>query len=256
MSNLIHFETLTQEDLHHPTHVYLMPHEVVWLERSVEALVGHQQTLGDGLGGAMHEGAETFHDNAPAEALVADSRALVDGGGNMGLYRTYQLRRYSILEYPTTAESVILPGSIAVVWYDETGDDVERFQVGGGLGLNKNGLGRYDTEGLTPDDITQLTYKSALGEALIGLRDGQQFSYLAPTGTTIHARVGAVEQPGITTYLPLLEKIVSEETPQNQHHRNLKYALLTRALTVLVSGTVNLTELEKDAQEDRQSFAT
>ncbi len=237
MAQFTDFEKLTQKELH-DGHTYLLPHEVIWLEREVAGLIGRQNFHIGLYSEGMAQSSETDHDNAPVQAVASDNEVHVRGGGNWEMYNTYSKTRYSLLGYPVIGHPRVVPGSLVEVRFKGE-DGTERYEIGGGMLLGERGLTANDDEGLTPVGTTPLSYKSPIGAALIGATVGEVVKYARPGGNLedtqlmIELQVVDLLQDSLKTFAPLLGKLVFEGDMKNWHHKNIITSLTPSDLQVI-----------------------
>ena len=135
----------------------LLPYEVDAARNRLREFAAQQQNHSDQLGESMNQGAETFHDNAPAES-VRDAQDILFKRAKP-LFEL--LRHHVVVEYPETDTSNIGLGSRAKISID--GSPGFLVDVVGSRGLTKN----------SDDDIEVLSYKSPLAKSIIGLTAGE-----------------------------------------------------------------------------------
>lgn len=91
---------------------FVLPCEVVSLMQKVKLLAERQSVLGKLLGEAMTESSETFHDNAPAEA-IRDESGLVLSQFNV---INKVLRNAGKIEYPTESSCLAISNTVSVTF--------------------------------------------------------------------------------------------------------------------------------------------
>jgi transcription elongation GreA/GreB family factor len=133
----------------------LLPHELWLVQRDFDAFVQLQAHHGEALGEAMGQSSETYHDNAPMEAVLNEQTVLMRRV--QPLQRIF--RNHAFVDYPEATSTAVAMGSTANVSID--GGEPFSIQLVGYLD------GEYDD-----DDIEQATYASPLGEALLGHHAG------------------------------------------------------------------------------------
>jgi len=85
------------------------------------------------------------------------------------------LRSARVGEAPTTA-TVVVPGTVVTVQFDDDPDDTETFLLG-------------SREISSTTDLTVYSPESALGVAILGASEGQTVTYTAPSGADIKVTV-------------------------------------------------------------------
>lgn len=89
------------------------------------------------------------------------------------------LRSARVGEAPTTA-TVVVPGTVVTVQFDDDPDDTETFLLG-------------SREISSTTDLTVYSPESALGAAILEHKPGDKVSYEAPNGRTINVTVAKLE---------------------------------------------------------------
>jgi transcription elongation factor GreA len=84
------------------------------------------------------------------------------------------LRTARVGEAPST--DVIAPGTVVTIQFDDDPDDTETFLLG-------------SREISSTTDLTVYSPESALGQAILGARNGQTVTYTAPSGAEIKVSV-------------------------------------------------------------------
>lgn len=90
------------------------------------------------------------------------------------------LRRAKVGEAAPTGE--VAPGSRVTIAYDGDLDDTDTFI-----------LGSREMLGVADIDVQVFSPQSPLGEAVLGCREGDEVSYVAPNGKTIAVTIVTVE---------------------------------------------------------------
>lgn len=153
----------------------LLPHEVTLLTNKFDDYVKDQNALGEELGDAMSQAAETFHDNAPADAINHESRLLFARAEPV----RELLRKHLVVEYPTEDVDEIVIGSTVIV---EIGDIVETYEIAGQ---------RHATQ--ESDEVSIITPSSPLASHLLGKKNGDNFPAVIGNRNT-HIRILEVSQ--------------------------------------------------------------
>lgn len=95
---------------------FLLPCEVESINRRLEELGASQYALRSLLGEAMEQGAETFHDNAPADAI--NSQGYLISAEAASLIRVQE--RGTRIDYPRVAESAAIGNLVTIDYGDDT----------------------------------------------------------------------------------------------------------------------------------------
>lgn len=136
----------------------LLPHEVEMIRSRLSSFAEIQRKHGEQLGEAMSQGAETFHDNSPAES-VRDSQEIV-------VYQAMPLldilRNHVAVEYPEPDASQIVLGTRAEV------------SIGGSEAFMVDIVG-YRSGYRDDSDIERISLESPLAQAIIGKKTGDTF---------------------------------------------------------------------------------
>ncbi len=133
------------------TNFLLLPHELALVHRDYEALARVQQQHGELLGEAMGQSSETYHDNAPAEAVIDAQTVLMRRV--QPLQRIF--RNHTVVDYPEEDSALAALGSTVEV------------SINSGEAFGVQIVGYLD-KSFDDDDIEQANYDSALGVALLG----------------------------------------------------------------------------------------
>ena len=135
----------------------LLPHELSLIRQKIKDLGIVQAKHGKLLGEAMTQGAETFHDNAPAEAVRDDQEVLVERARPL----LGMLRKHKIIDYPDPESKVVQIGS--------------RVEVQ----LNKAAAYLLDIVGFRNDsnneEIEEVSYEAPIAKALLGYMEGDEY---------------------------------------------------------------------------------
>ena len=144
------------------------------LQAELEALGVEQGILGKLLGDAMEQSSETYHDNAPADAVNSLSTVVAKRAETI----IAQLMAAVLVDYPDPEEELATIGSIVRLDFDGHGTDT----------LLLTGLSRRAPElrGAVPEIDDVITVRSPLGLAVIGLSIGDIALYTAGDGDSLH----------------------------------------------------------------------
>ena len=137
----------------------MLPFERDDADRTFSELISQQDSLGSQLGDAMNQSSETWHDNAPAEAIRDESQVTASPANSV----IRKLQHGRIFDYETDETEVSL-GSIVDIQYGHGGKIVTAMLTGI----------TYDVEELFPDDyeVEGVTITSPVGQAILGLSPG------------------------------------------------------------------------------------
>lgn len=146
----------------------LLPFEIQSLQIRWEEFAEKQKELGAIMREAMSESSETWHDNAPADAVMNDSKTLT----TRALAVARLLGHSHELEYPKGSQPVTL-GSIVGIQF--RGDpEVENYLLTGAVREIPEQIA-----GNLPSETEAVTLSSPMGEALFGSSIGEDVSYYA-----------------------------------------------------------------------------
>lgn len=147
----------------------LLPFEEHFLRQRLGKLSVKQQELGKLLGEAMNQSSETWHDNAPADAINHESEQLVKEARQIG----EALLNSVGVSYPDAEQEGVTIGSIAGVRYAGDEEPTPVLLTGYVRQLPES----IDSD--LPADLEVCTVRSPLGQALLGLTSGEATSYTA-----------------------------------------------------------------------------
>ena len=149
-----------------------LPFEISALGQKIQSYKLEQIRLGRQLGEAMNQSSETWHDNAPADAINTQSVVLSDQAG-----KTDQALSSSVkFEYPTEEDMQATLGSIVEILYD--GDDKPEIVYLTGVTRSISTINDY-TDARFSDEFDAVTISSPLGQCLIGANEGEERVYIA-----------------------------------------------------------------------------
>ena len=136
----------------------VLPFELERARLSFSQQINKQKKLGRSLGEAMRQSSETWHDNAPAEAIRNESQVaalLAD--------KAIKLLQYGKeFDYETEGNTVSL-GSVVDIRYDKTGNIITTLVTGA----------TYDVKDFCGNsDIKGVTIFSPIGKAILDLSIG------------------------------------------------------------------------------------
>ncbi|CAN5180669.1 hypothetical protein BH09PAT3_BH09PAT3_5810 [soil metagenome] len=162
----------------------LLPFEVVVLDSRLSGFEQDQTKLSELLAEAMQQSSETWHDNAPAEAVMNDSKNL----SKRAQETLHVMRHHEIIGYPNDEAKVTL-GSVVGIQFK--GDpDTEHYLLTG----NVREIPGAVAERL-PEGTNAVTLASPLGESLYGSDLGDDVAYRVGE-RTMHVTVATIQQMG------------------------------------------------------------
>lgn len=135
---------------------YLLPHEVDMLSRQLEDTELELRRLGELKNEAMHQSSETWHDNAPADAIRHEAQIFLKQRSRISQILTNR----SVLDYPTQETPFATIGSRVT------------------LSLNGSDAFQIDIVGVQPgkdvsDELDVCSYRAPLAKAVIGKIKGE-----------------------------------------------------------------------------------
>jgi transcription elongation GreA/GreB family factor len=144
-----------------PSVYYALPHEVAELEREVASIRIHRAELSGHISDAMEQSSETWHDNAPADALFGAMRQL----DTREVKLAAASRKIVLLAYPTADLEVVTIGSRVLCLQ---GSEEFFVDIAGNLPLTR---AVHDT------DIEVATVNAPMTRALLGRAEGETVDY-------------------------------------------------------------------------------
>lgn len=142
----------------------VLPFELELLHAQMRFFIGEQERLGRLLGEAMEQSSETFHDNAPADAIEDDAIVLVK---RVAMLQD-AIRRIDTFIYPEVRSEIVTLGSLVEIVY---GDDEPEVVFLTGY------VRELGDEFNLPDSIEVVTVSSPLGGCLLDTREGEYCEY-------------------------------------------------------------------------------
>lgn len=157
----------------------LLPFEIDLLSEQIHHYKKAQVGLGRQLGEAMEQTSETWHDNAPADAINAQSILLSrQAETTIGI-----LDSAKGFDYPSLGEKRVTLGSLVEILYE--GDDEPEIIYITGTTNNIQLVNDY-TDADFPEEIDTATLSSPLGRSLLSAVEGDVRSY------TVNGRIHTV----------------------------------------------------------------
>lgn len=166
----------------------ILPFETDTASDLLRNLNAKQEELGATLGDAMRQSSETWHDNAPADAINAESKTVTA----RALRTINILTNAVVIDYTATEEDGATLGSLVTIYYDA--DDMEEVMITGSVRELPNDIDELVKKNATPDiDLSIITVGSPLGIALLGKRPGERAEF-AVNGRTTSVGIVDVKQ--------------------------------------------------------------
>lgn len=139
----------------------LLPFEVMLIERKLQSLGIKQEELSRLIGEAMSESSETWHDNAPAEAVKSQSVVVAAEANKLiEVLHNSEVFPYADADYPL----VTLGSKVSLKFAGS--EELDTYVVTGNF-----------RELLDDDASTAVTVYSPLGSALLGRTAGETIEY-------------------------------------------------------------------------------
>lgn len=135
---------------------YLLPHEVNMLARQLEDTEIELRRLGELKNEAMHQSSETWHDNAPADAIRHEAQVFLKKRSRLSQILTNR----SVLDYPTPSTPFATIGSRVTLSLNGS-EPFEIYIVGVQPGEDGNG------------ELDVCSYRAPLAKAVIGKVNGE-----------------------------------------------------------------------------------
>ncbi len=165
----------------------ILPFEVDVAEGEFEKHKREQVMLSAKLGEAMNQSSETWHDNAPAEAITADSKVLAERAKKtIGV-----LQNSVVFEYPTPDEEEVTLGSLVTYRYKGDKDDSKLYITGSTRTVGS------DIEDRLPTDDQELdfaTLSSPLVMAMLGKTAGKDVHFIPNGRRPVDLTIVSVDQ--------------------------------------------------------------
>lgn len=164
----------------------ILPFELELARGAMEKHVKTQEALGREMGEAMNQSSETWHDNAPAEAISQASRTLAETAE-----QTIRVLKLSeIFEYESSPEDGVTLGSIVAVRYGSSVEQNRFFLTGISRELTPSVAAKIPNV----EDIDVINISSPVGRALMGKKAGETTMFTTPNGREIELTIDSVEQ--------------------------------------------------------------
>lgn len=160
----------------------VLPFEIEVAQRAMKIHIEKQAELGKRMGEAMQQSSETWHDNAPAEAIANDSKTLASSAE-----KTMEIINNSeIFEYVSEAETATL-GSLVGVTYGDDSEVVFLYLTGVIRELPSN---MHDESHYS--DIETVTISSPVGAAIFDKEVGDEVSVQLGNGRQIKITIVSI----------------------------------------------------------------
>lgn len=144
-----------------------------------------QDELSRLLGEAMEQSSETWHDNAPADAINERARMLVPRAE----FVIAAINTAVLIEYPTAANATATLGSIVEVRYPRDTEESHILLTG-----VCRALPAFRNREAYAPNLEVVTFQSPLGDALFGQEAGSHVNFTAGGGRSIAIEMGAITQ--------------------------------------------------------------
>ncbi len=155
---------------------YILPHEVDVLTRQLEDTELELRRLGELKNEAMHQSSETWHDNAPADAIRHEAQTFLKKRSRLSQILTNRF----VLDYPTKEIPYATIGSrvtLSLNGSDPFQIDIVGIQTGEDAGR----------------ELDVCSYRAPLAKAVIGKINGE-FSEADINGRIVNVQVIKVDQ--------------------------------------------------------------
>lgn len=139
----------------------ILPIEAALIPKKFGELTGRQSELANLLNEAMSQTSETWHDNAPADAVNLESVRLSNAAERVIKAMSHAV----VFDYPTDTEAVTLGSAISASMNGRS--EKKLFLVGF----------VQDVKELLEPDVSAFTLSSPLGEAILGAKPDQEVQY-------------------------------------------------------------------------------
>lgn len=151
----------------------VLPFEIDVAKSAMERLVKEQNSLGKSLGEAMNQSSETWHDNAPAEAVSQASITL------SALAKPVQhiLGRGVIFDYEQGVSEEVTLGSVVSVRFDNSSDCIKYLVTGATREIPEDSS---VYEKMSRLNASVITLSSPIGRAIFGAKVGQTVAFDVP----------------------------------------------------------------------------
>jgi len=168
----------------------VLPFELTLAKRAFEGHVQEQAHLSERQFEAMNQSSETWHDNAPAEAIAQASKAL----SALASHTMRIMSQSDVFEYEASVEDGVTLGSLVAVRYGSSSDTTHFYITGATREVTE------EIEAALPEveDLEIITVSSPVGKALLGAKSGETTDFLAPNGRSIPLHVESVDQISVT----------------------------------------------------------
>ena len=164
----------------------ILPFELDFAKNALAGHIEKQADLGRQMGEAMQQSSETWHDNAPAEAISNESKTLASSAE-----KTMQvINDGQIFEYDASSEVISL-GSMVSVTYGNDTEIVKLFVTGVVRELPLSLQEKYDGQ-----DVDCVTISSPVGKAIFDKKVGDVVNAAVGNGRQIKLTIVSVSNEG------------------------------------------------------------
>jgi transcription elongation GreA/GreB family factor len=167
--------------------VPLLPFELVLAQRALVSHVARQSELGNNLREAMSQSSETWHDNAPADALNRESVNLAA----IAEQTIKVIRNAEIFDYEEDLSDKITLGSIVTVRYGASRALSALILTGVSREVPDEIIRQLEIDA---EDVDVVTLSSPIGRAIFGKSTGDKVVFTAPNGREITLSITSTSQ--------------------------------------------------------------
>lgn len=153
---------------------FILPDEYKLALAKIAGMESHQEVLSAALGDAMDQSSETFHDNAPQEAVVAESTVLVERAKPI----IKLLRSHRIAGYPEDAYRVSIGTRVKI-------------SINGGPEFEIDVVGASWLHDDDPSEVEKTSYSAPIVSGILGSGQGDEVV------TTINGKALKIKVLGI-----------------------------------------------------------
>ena len=166
--------------------VPILPFELTLAKLALVNHIANQAELGVKMGEAMEQSSETWHDNAPAEAISAASKNLSSAAERtIGV-----IDKAEIFDYAAEVADGVTLGSLVRVRYGQS-DQLSNLLLTG-VSRELTSEIAQEIDGL--EDVDVITLASPIGQVILGKQAGEQVTFATPNGRTIVLSIESVQQ--------------------------------------------------------------
>lgn len=164
----------------------ILPFELELARSAMARHVADQRTLSEKMGEAMNQSSETWHDNAPAEAITHESKTLAE----RAMRTAAILNEGAVFEYETTETDTVTLGSVVGVRYGKSAAIDTLVLTGATRALTPE----LQHEVALPEDAEIITLASPIGNAIFNKHVGDVAGFTTPNGREINVTIVSIDQ--------------------------------------------------------------